>query len=163
MWSLQLAARFSAATVTGQDLPKVLEESFLPRAAAEGLSERVRTLPGDMQTVALPAAQYDLIVVANVLRLEPAERAARLIARLVPALAPGGALLIIDAIAGGTPERERARALYALHLAIRSTEGSVHLPATLSGWLAAAGLSDVRAIELPDWAAPTGALLARRA
>jgi ubiquinone/menaquinone biosynthesis C-methylase UbiE len=164
VWSLAIAERFPTTRVTGQDLPQVLE-SFMARAQEMGLGDRVATIPGDMHAAPLPAGGFELVVIANVLRLEPPERAASLLARLATAVAPGGALLIVDALAGGTPERERARALYALNLALRTGGGRVHSPAEFSSWLASAGLGAIETIELGGRAGPpgaVGALLARR-
>lgn len=164
VWSLAIAERFPETRVTGQDLPAVLE-SFTARARALGLDARVSTIAGDMHAVALPAEGFELVVIANVLRLETPARAAALLARLAQAVAPGGALLVVDALAGGTPERERARALYALNLALRTAQGRVHSPAEISGWLADAGLGEISTIELGGGAATpgaVGALLARK-
>jgi ubiquinone/menaquinone biosynthesis C-methylase UbiE len=164
VWSLSIAERSPKVHVTGQDLPAVLE-SFMARAQSLGLGDRVATIPGDMHAVPLPAGGFDLVVIANVLRLEAPERAQALIARLATAVAPGGALLVVDALAGGTPARERARALYAINLALRTQAGRVHGPGEITTWLEAAGLSAVQAIELgKDGVAPgaIGALLARR-
>lgn len=164
VWSLTIAERFPTTHVTGQDFPQVLE-SFTARAQEMRLDGRVATIPGDMHAVELPAGGFDLVVIANVLRLETPERAASLLARLAAAVAPGGALLVVDALADGTPERERARALYALNLALRTQGGRVHGPAAFAAWLAAAGLGAIEAIELGGRAGPpgaVGALLARR-
>jgi len=164
VWSLAIAERFPSTHVTGQDLPAVLE-SFLARADSLKLRDRVATIPGDMNAVSLPAGAFDLVVIANVLRLEPKERAASLLGKLAAAVAPGGALLIVDALAGGTKEREKARALYALNLSLRTKGGQVHSPAEMTAWLGAAGLGSVKSIDLGEGGAgpgATGALLARR-
>lgn len=164
VWGLSIAERFPGTRVTGQDFPAVLE-SFVDRAQSLNLGERVATLPGDMHAVELPAGGFDLVVIANVIRLETAARAEALLARLAKAVAPGGGLLVVDALAGGTPQRERARALYALNLALRTQGGRVHSPAEVAAWLKAAGLGSVESIELGGLAGPPaaiGALLARR-
>lgn len=164
VWSLSIAERFPNAHVTGQDFPAVLA-SFTDRAASLNLTGRVATIPGDMHAVSLPAGSFDLVVIGNVLRLELPERARALLAKLATAVAPGGALLVVDALAGGTSERERARTLYALGLALRTQSGRVHSPAEITGWLAEAGLRTVTAIDLGEGgvsSGPIGALLARR-
>jgi ubiquinone/menaquinone biosynthesis C-methylase UbiE len=164
VWGLSIAERFPSTHVTGQDLPAVLE-SFKARAQSLNLLDRVATIPGDMHAVPLPAGGFDLVVIANVLRLEAPPRAAALLARLATAVSPGGALLVVDALAGGTPARERARALYALNLAMRTQAGRVHSPGEITAWLGAAGLGAVKAIELGDRGVSPGAmgaLLARR-
>ncbi|WP_438008278.1 class I SAM-dependent methyltransferase [Sorangium sp. So ce321] len=164
VWGLSIAERFPGAHVTGLDFPAVLE-AFTARAASLNLTDRVATLPGDMHAVPLPACGFDLVVIGNVLRLEQPERARALLARLAAAVAPGGALLVVDALAAGTPERERARALYALGLALRTESARVHSPAAITAWLEEAGLRAVTPIDPGDGdvsPGPIGALLARR-
>ncbi|UQA55798.1 methyltransferase [Polyangium aurulentum] len=161
VWSLALAERFPQTHVTGLDFPAVLE-SFTSRAKELGLADRTSTIPGNMHDAPLPSGAFDMVVIANVLRLETPDRAAALLARLAPAVAPGGALLVVDALAGGTPERERSRALYALNLSLRTQQGRVHSPEEITGWLETAGLHGVEAIDLPVTTGAVGALLGRR-
>lgn len=161
VWSLALLQQHGQARATGLDLPAVAD-NFVARAEALGLADRVDTLRGDMHEVALPSAAYDLVVIANVLRLETPERAAALIGRLAPAVAPSGCLLVVDALAGGTPDRERARALYAMHLGLRTRQGQVHRPEAIAGWLAAAGLPQCQTVDVASGAGGLGGLLARR-
>jgi ubiquinone/menaquinone biosynthesis C-methylase UbiE len=161
IWSLSIAERFPETHVTGQDLPAVLE-SFMNQANARNLTDRVATLPGDMHDVDLPAGHFDLVLIANVLRLEPPERAASLLARLSRAVAPGGALLVVDALASGTPERERAQAFYALNLALRTQKGRVHAPSEIQDWLRAAGFAVFQSIDFDSYPGAVGAILARK-
>jgi ubiquinone/menaquinone biosynthesis C-methylase UbiE len=161
VWSLAMATRHPEARVTGLDLPGVLE-NFTARAEARGLTGRVDTLPGDMHEAQIPAKTFDLIVIANVLRLETPDRAASLVRRLTPALTDDGALLVVDALAHGTPARDRARAVYALHLGLRTRQGQVHSPETITRWLQDAGLRRVEPVEVAEGAAALGALLGRK-
>jgi 2-polyprenyl-3-methyl-5-hydroxy-6-metoxy-1,4-benzoquinol methylase len=156
VWSLALASRHAGARVTGLDLPAVLEV-FAETAARRGVpADRV---PGDMHATGFPEA--DLVLLANVLRLEPAARAERLVSRLAAAVRPGGALVIVDALSGGTPEREVARTVYALHLALRTREAEVHPPARVAAWMEAAGLT-VEALDFGVWPGAVGAMVGRR-
>lgn len=161
VWGLAVAERAAQARVTGLDLPAVLE-TFEARATQLGLEGRTSTIPGDMHDVAIPAAAFDLAIIANVVRLEPPERAARLVQRIAGAVVPGGNLVIVDALGDGTPEGATALATYALHLGLRTQSGRVHTATTISEWLAHAGLSDVRAIHIPGAAGAVGALIATK-
>ncbi len=162
VWSLAIAERFPGAQVTGLDLPAVLE-AFESRAVALGLGSRITTLAGDMYSTPISPRSFDLALIANVLRLEAPDRARRLIARVAASLRPSGQLLVIDAMARGTPARERSRAVYALHLALRTDAGRVHPPAEIRAWLEEAGLADARELEIGDHIGALGALLARAA
>ena len=161
VWSLALAQRFPQAQVTGLDLPGVLEV-FRTRAETLGLSARTRTLEGSMFELPLPKEHFDLTVVANVLRLEPPERARALVARIAGTVKPGGAVLVIDALAEGTPAREVARSVYALHLSLRTRQGQVHAPETLRAWLSEVGCTALETIPLALTPGAVGAILARK-
>jgi ubiquinone/menaquinone biosynthesis C-methylase UbiE len=158
-WSLALARRDPATTVTALDWPAVL--AIAQKAAAEaGLQERFATIAGDYHEVALPEAAFDLAIVANVTHLETAAGNRDLFERLRQSLRPGGEIAIIDVFpvqtAGALPA-----ALYALGLALRTTHGRVHSAADLESWLAAAGFDDCRFTPLEAPPYTMGMLLAR--
>lgn len=158
VWSLAVAARNPAAQVTGLDLPAVLD-AFVRRAEQQGLRDRITLLPADMHEAELAAQSFDLIVIANVLRLESPERAAGLIMRLAAALRSGGRMLIVDALAGGTPIKDLIRSAYALHLSLRTGHGRVHSAAQLKAWVTAAGLIDTTEIDCGSQVTAIGAML----
>ncbi|MGE0547059.1 MAG: methyltransferase [Kofleriaceae bacterium] len=161
VWSLAIAERFPDARVTGLDLPAVLE-AFHSRARMVGVADRTSTIAGDVHAVDIPRA-FDLVVIANVLRIEAPDRARAIVRRAARALEPGGELLVVDALSGGTPARERAREIYALHLAMRTDHGRVYSSAEITGWMTAEGLRDVAALSCDADLSPVGALLARSA
>lgn len=164
VWSLALAERYRDAHVTGLDRPAVLE-AFRARAAEHGLADRIATIAGDVHEVAIPR-EFDTVVIANVLRIETPDRARRIVERAAGALVPGGApgqcgtLIVIDALAGGTPDSERARASYALHLAMRTERGGVHAPDTVIGWMTAAGITGCERVAV-DSPGAVGAIVGR--
>jgi ubiquinone/menaquinone biosynthesis C-methylase UbiE len=160
VWSLAIAERFPHARVTGLDLPEVLKV-FEGRATDLGLRNRIEMLGGDMHAVEIPGG-FDLVVIANVLRLDEPDRAAALVARAAKALAPGGELIVVDAIGDTSPESERALAVYALHLALRTARGRVHDREEIKAWLESAGLVDARDVALSDALGTVGAIRARR-
>jgi 2-polyprenyl-3-methyl-5-hydroxy-6-metoxy-1,4-benzoquinol methylase len=146
VWSLSMAER-CGAVVTTFDLPGVAD-LFLSRAAARGLGDRADALVGDFNATELPAEAFDRVVLANVIHLEPPARARALIARAAAAVAPGGDLVVIEPIGRETPARERAAALYALHLAMRTREGWAHRQPEITEWLRDAGLAIEAPVEL---------------
>ncbi len=159
VWGLSLLERAAGATLTGVDLPPVLEV-FRETAGARGLADRIGTVPGDMHEVALPEA--DVVILANVLRLEPPPRAAALLARLAEAVSPGGTLVIVDALAEGTPDRDVARAVYALNLSLRTRGAGVHAPAQVAAWMAEAGLAEVAPLDFGVWPGAVAAWVGRK-
>lgn len=145
--------------VTGLDLPKVLV-AFCRQAEQMGLADRIETLAGDFHHVELPPGRFDRVVLANVLHLEPPEQAAALIRRTVSSLVGGGDLVIVEMLGDGTPAGERARAVYALHLALRTRRGRTHTLSDLRAWVEQAGLMPGEAMRLGIWPG-MGALVAR--
>lgn len=158
VWGLAIAERHREARVTGLDLPAVLE-AFRARAAELGLADRIDTLPGDVHEIAIPRA-FDLVVIANVLRIEAPERARAIVQRAAQAIEPGGRLLIVDALAGGTPESEQSRSIYALHLGMRTERGRVYSRDEIGGWIREAGLRNIEAVQLAENLGAVGAILA---
>ncbi len=147
IWSLAMAECHAETRVTALDFPNVLQ-AFRIQAEQMGLSDRIGLLPGNFHCVAIPEDRFDRIVLANVLHLEPPEQAAALIGRVATTLLPGGDLVIVDMLGDGTPVGERAQAIYALHLALRTREAKVHPLSDLQAWVRQAGLIMRDIIEL---------------
>lgn len=161
VWSLTLAAHSTQARVTGLDLPKVLDV-FVAQAQTLGLAERIELLAGDMYQVELPQSFFDIVLIANVVRLESAAKARQLIARVASAVQPGGWLVVVDAIAGGSAEKEWNRAIYALHLGLRTRIGGVYSAQTIHGWMQEAGLTAVTELDFGVTPGALGALIGQR-
>jgi ubiquinone/menaquinone biosynthesis C-methylase UbiE len=159
VWSLALAQIDPASIVTGLDFAPVLV-SFEARAHELALHDRIRTISGDAHEIALPEAAFDVVMIANVLRLEAAERAKTLVARAARSIAPQGQLVIVDALAKGSRQADRDRSIYALGLAMRTLVGCVHPNDEVASWLGSAGLVDVESIDLGE---VVGAVAALRA
>jgi ubiquinone/menaquinone biosynthesis C-methylase UbiE len=160
VWSLAFAQRFADAHVTGLDFPDVLA-AFDARATELGVSQRTTKLPGDMHEVAIPNGQFDLVVIANVLRLEEPARAEGMVKRAAHAVAPGGELLVVDAFSDGSPAGERGLAIYALHLSMRTSQGRVYGKEQVKEWMTAAGLEGPRELVLSAERGPVGGIVAR--
>jgi len=160
VWGLAQLARAPGARLTALDLPAILPRA---RAHAEGLglADRLDLLPGDFHTLELPRASFDRVILANVVHLEPPDRAAALLQRVAPALRAGGHLIVVDTMVAPTPERDRAFTAYALFLALRITGGRPHPEGDLRRWLAAAGLEPGERLDLSGPPVELSALLAR--
>lgn len=162
VWSLAMAQRHRDARVVGLDLSDAVLEAFEARGSELGLVDRIETLAGDVHELEISPESFDRVVVANVLRLEPRDRAADLLRRLRRALQPRGDLIVVDAIGGGTAERETARALYRLHLSLRSGRTTVYDRDEVEQLLRAAGLQPVKFIEIEAWPHTSAAIIATR-
>ncbi len=147
IWSLAMAQRHAETRVTALDFPNVLQ-AFRIQAEHMGLSDRIGLLPGNFYVIEIPEDRFDRIILANVLHLEPPEQAAALIRRLTTALLPGGDLVIVDMMGDGSSAAERARAIYELHLTLRTERGHAHPLSDLQEWVRQAGLITRDVIEL---------------
>jgi SAM-dependent methyltransferase len=139
VWSLTLAKLDPAVRVTALDRPGVLEIAQASAGKA-GVSDRLIPLPGDFNTVEIPAARFDLAIAANVVHLMPREGTVALLGRIHRALKPDGAVAVIDVVEG-SPEGGLARSLYALGLALRTKTGRTYSREDLDSCLADAGFS----------------------
>lgn len=128
VWSLAMLADGGAATAL--DLPGVVEA--VP--SRPGLTP----LAGDHH--ALPPGPWARVVLANLLHLETREEAAALVHRAAAVLARGGELVVVDAFTDDTERARRIRAVYALHLALRTDRGAAWDASTVDGWARDAGL-----------------------
>jgi SAM-dependent methyltransferase len=141
VWSLAMCERSPAARVTAVDLPEVLP-AFRERAERLGLTGRTGAVAADYRSIELPDRGFDRVLLANVLHLESPDSARALVARVAPALRRAGELVVIDGLAEGDEGRERARSIYALHLAMRTRSGRLHSRSAIESWCWAAGLSE---------------------
>jgi trans-aconitate methyltransferase len=164
VWGLALLKQLPHAKLIGFDLPEVAPH-FLQSAKAAGLADRAEARTGDLFEAKLPENQ-DITIVANVLRLEEPARAKLLVKRLASTVAPGGRLVVVDALAGGDPVSDWTRALYTMNLAWRSglglglSKARVHSPDAVRGFLREAGFSRIEKVNLPLGPGALGALVA---
>jgi ubiquinone/menaquinone biosynthesis C-methylase UbiE len=156
-----MAERTDAAQITAIDLPQVLP-AIEERAESLGLRGRVKLIAADYHSIELPSEAFDRVLLANVLHLEPPRSARSLVRRVAPALAPAGELVVIDVLVEGDPTGDRARSIYALHLAMRTSRGRVHPRAEVARWCRDAGLREGELVTLSAPPRALGALIHRR-
>ena len=160
VWSCAVAAASPDARVIAVDLPAVVERAA-SRAEKLGIAARVTTIAGNWFEVELPAA--DVVVLANVLHLEEAPGARRLLARAAEACAPDSRLVIIDMLDGEDRESRIHYAAYQLHLGLRTRAGRAHSRAELTRWLGELGFVVERELDLAAEDVAERALVAKRA
>jgi SAM-dependent methyltransferase len=148
VWSLAVAQRVPDAHVVGLDLAHTVGR-FAERAEALGLSDRAAPMAGDYNEVVHDAPRFDVVIFANVLHLEPPDRADALIRRHGAALRRGGRIVVVDALP--PPDRaERFLSAYGLHLALRLPGARPHAPEALRVWMSEAGCRDIRHVSLDE-------------
>lgn len=151
--TLLLAAE-TGGTVTGIDMHGPFLDRLRERAAAEGLTERVRSLAAPMQDIPLPDGVADLVWAEGSAYLMGFDAALAAWRRL---LAPGGVLVVTEAEWTTPDPASAARAFWdAGYPAMRTTGGNV-TAAQDAGWTVAA----TYLLPDSDWAAYYDPLAAR--
>lgn len=137
------------------DTPKV---ASLGREQAEeaGMGNRVSFRGGDYLDPAVYEGGFDLVLIANVLHQELADRAERLVSLGAGALNPGGRLAVIDFAIDDEGRRSLVGALFAINM---RSFGDTHTAPAIRGWMEEAGLSG---FEREDFAGSRWLLTARK-
>jgi 3-hydroxy-5-methyl-1-naphthoate 3-O-methyltransferase len=87
---------------------------------------------------------YDLVQIANVLHIEPGDRAARLVRLAADALAPGGRLAVIDFCIDDAKDENAMGALFAINM---RSSGDTYSEPEIRAWMEAAGLRWERRVD----------------
>jgi ubiquinone/menaquinone biosynthesis C-methylase UbiE len=141
VWSCAMAFRDNRATVLAIDTQPCLAAA---RSTANSirLGDRFQTLAGDPESVELPAAAFDLVVIAQRLHAADSSTRDRLLDQACRAVAPGGRIVLIDLFHG--PARPRlADTIEALKAHVAAPQGGILAADELRQALHARGLDDV--------------------
>lgn len=108
-------------------------------------------LPGGLFDARPEPGAYDLVVLAGVCHRLDAAGVAELIRRYLPAVRAGGAMAVIDTLAGAP-----GAAMHELSLLLRTHGGVIHDPADYCRWLAEAGLTGLARVDTDQLTVLTG-------
>lgn len=131
--------RYPMLTATVFDLPTVAEIGSDLMAPSE-VADRVTFRAGDACEDKL-GADYDIVLLFDLLHHFPPLEARVLLSRAVRALKPGGLIAILEPTR--TPRPSQLAALLHLHYYLAS-RGGIFSPETLEAWLTGAGCQSVR-------------------
>ncbi len=137
------------------DKPEVLEIAGRHIAAA-GLEDRVTTRAGDL-TCDRFGEGFDLVLVSNICHMLSPEENRDLLGRAAAALAPGGRLVIQDFILDSARTSPQTAAIFAVNMLVATAEGNSYTEQEYAEWLRAAGLKEIRRLEIN---APTDLMVA---
>lgn len=135
----ELARRGVRATVF--DIGEVVD-IMRPRLADEPLVEYVA---GDMNA-ALPSGAYDVVLLANVVHIQSAEKNAALVSRAAAVVEPGGVLAVFDMFLG----RSERAPLFSVHMLVSNGQGRCYREEEIRGWCEAAGLVVEAVTDFPE-------------
>ncbi len=130
------------------DLPEVvpIAEGHVAKA---GLSDRITVRPGDMLTVDLPHASYDLVLLSSICHMFSPEENRALFKRARAALASKGRIAISEFIVDPDKASPRSATLFALNMLVATNGGSTYSEPEYEAWLKAAGFGEVKRIRMP--------------
>lgn len=93
------------------------------RLAAAGLAERVTTKAGDCLETVLGASEFDLVIISDVLRTQPAARSKELLERAFDALVSEGQSVVCDVLLDDDRQGPLPSALLALETLLTTPAG----------------------------------------
>jgi SAM-dependent methyltransferase len=146
---VQVALKNPHLSGIGFDLPEVAPV-FEEYVEANGLSSRVRFMPGSFFTDPLPNA--DVIMMGHILHDWDLDEKRMLIRKAYDALPPGGALIAYDALIDDDRSKNAFGLLMSLNMLIESNGGFDYTGADGMAWMKDAGFSQTRVEHLvgPD-------------
>jgi 2-polyprenyl-3-methyl-5-hydroxy-6-metoxy-1,4-benzoquinol methylase len=128
------------------DRPAVVEQAR-EEIAQNGLKDAIEFLPGDY-LVTDYGSGYDLVLFANVLHQETADRASEMVRRGAAALVPGGRVVVVDFAIDDQQREHVLGTLFAINM--RSFGHTWNEP-TIREWMKSAELENIERTDLgPD-------------
>jgi (2Fe-2S) ferredoxin/SAM-dependent methyltransferase len=130
------------------DLPEVLPitQQHIRHA---GLGDRISTRAGDMLSVPLEPAAYDVVLLSAICHMYSPEENRQLFDRAYAALAPHGRLIISDFILDADKTSPRFGTLFALNMLVGTRAGASYSEPEYEEWLKAAGFAGSKRIRIP--------------
>ena len=145
-FSKALCERCPGLQATVLDIPEVTELAAADLAGSE-IGDRIDFLPGDYLETDYGSG-YDLVLFANVLHQETADRAAKMVRHGAEALALDGRVVVVDFAIDDCQREHLLGTLFAVNM---RSFGDTWTEPTIRGWMEAAGLDEVERTDLgPD-------------
>jgi SAM-dependent methyltransferase len=114
---------------------------------AAGLSERIKTRPGDLRRGSLGDC-YDLVLVSSICHMLRPEENRDLFARALLALAPGGRIVVRDHLLDPDKTSPLDGALFSLNMLTGTEGGASYSGLEYAEWLEQAGFREIRRVGL---------------
>ena len=140
-WTQAFLRLYPGACATVMDRPGVIPMARMMMKRA-GLADRVRLVPGDFMSDALPEGA-DLAWVSAIVHQNSRAQNRKLFAKLFSALEPGGMILIRD-IVMKSRTRPEAGAMFAVNMLVNTSGGGTFTFNEIRDDLSAAGFSKAR-------------------
>jgi SAM-dependent methyltransferase len=125
------------------DVPPVAEMAARANQSTE-FADRIEFVGGDYLESDYGSG-FDLVLFANVLHQETADRAAEMVRRGATALDPGGRVAVVDFRIDDTQREHVQGCLFAINM---RSFGDTHTEPSIRGWMEAAGLAGIERVDL---------------
>ena len=146
-YSVLLSRAYSGLRATVLDLPPVIRIAR-ELIAGQGASEAVGTIEGDYHSTPFPDGN-DAVLFFGMMHQESAEDIQALLGKAYRSMTPGGSVYVMDMMTDATHTAPKFSALFAVNMALTANSGWVFSSAELTGWMQAAGFTDVAIHTLP--------------
>lgn len=130
------------------DLPAIAAVAGELTVAA-GMSDRVECRAGDYHTDEYEAESYDVVTIFGALHQESPEMICSILRRAHTALLPGGRIFILDMMTDETHTAPSFSALFAINMALTTSNGWVFSDMELKGWLSECGFGNASTTPVP--------------
>lgn len=145
-WAIALLQALPRAHAIANDLPDVvsLAEELANR---HGVGDRLATRGGDYRSIAIAPDDFDVVVLANVVRTEGENGAPLLLSRAADWLRPGGTLLLADYFVDADGRGSAAALLLGATMMANTINGRTFTEQRFRDWVGDAGLAAVEVLE----------------
>ena len=120
-----------------------------------GMADRIECRAGDYHTDEYEAEAYDTVTIFGALHQESPAQIVDILKRANRALKPGGRLIVLDMMTDATHTAPKFSALFAVNMALTTTNGWVFSDEELKGWMREAGFTpgETRTVPppMPHW------------
>jgi ubiquinone/menaquinone biosynthesis C-methylase UbiE len=147
-FSVQIAKEYPEISCIVLDLPDVVKIAG-DLIEQQGISDRVKTLPGDYHEVDFPAGN-DVVNILGVLHQESPEALQTVLNKAYEALVPGGLINVMDVMTDASHTNPKFSALFAVNMALTTDNGWVFSDKELHKWMTTAGFVQVEVRPLPS-------------
>ncbi len=145
--AVSLCRRHPTLRAVVLDLPQAVAHAA-PLLAREGMGDRVVHRPGDVRADDLGHAEWDLVVVSQLVHHFDAATNRALAARVARALRPGGTFVVLEIVRSESPGASgQVGALLDLYFALTSESGTWTID-EIASWQRDAGLAPTRPVRL---------------
>jgi SAM-dependent methyltransferase len=147
VWGIALAQTSERVTVSAVDWIGVLPATQA-MVARFGLTNRFKFVDGDLNSVDFGQG-HNIATLGHILHSEGEAKSKSLLKKVFGALAPGGTIAIAEFLVNADRTGPVMPLLFAGNMLVNTDEGDTFSFEEISGWLAEAGFTNPRLLEVP--------------